>query len=148
MMERILLRRLHHTICGFHNSLSGFIQHRSTAHAIASLYCSQAARVSVFLDINGAFDADQPALILAELVQSGVTERLLRWIISYLTGRQAWVRVEGSESHVQEINLGTPPGGVLSPSVFNAPMHSTASLPGPTVVHLGYADLARTHPLI
>ncbi|XP_071546506.1 uncharacterized protein [Panulirus ornatus] len=128
MMERIILRRPLHATGGFHNCLSGFTQPRSTAHSIASLYCSLAARVSVLLGIKGAIDTVQPDLILAELARSGFKRRLLRWIISYLTGCQGQVRAEGSISPVQEMNFSIPQDGVLSPTLFNILMHTIASL--------------------
>ena len=53
------------------------------------------------------------------MVKLGVKGKLLQWIKDYLTGRTGYVLFQGKKSSVKDFELGTPQGGVLSPTLFN-----------------------------
>ena len=86
------------------------------------------AQSSYFIDFKGAFDRASPTAILHELTLLGVKGKLLLWIKDYLTSRRARVWYQGTYSNFGELELGTPQGGVLSPTLFNVLMHSLCKL--------------------
>ena len=142
MMERILLNRLLSKIGPqLSPNLNGFIEGRSTSNCIATYLANEKAKFSVFLDLKGAFDRANRQIILYQLAQMGVKGKLLAWIRDYLTDRKGYVHFQGRSSTVREFELGTPQGGVLSPTLFNVLMNviATTQLPkGASIVV--YAD--------
>ena len=142
MMERIILNRLLAKIGGsLHPNLNGFIKGRSTASCITSFLANERAKYSVFLDLKSAFDKANRQIILFELVKLGVKGKLLTWIKDYLTGRSGYVLFQGKKSSVKDFELGTPQGGVLSPTLFNVLINvivSTKLTEGTTII--AYAD--------
>ena len=142
MMERILLNRLLSKIGPqLSPNLNGFIEGKSTSNCIATYLANEKAKFSVFLDLKGAFDRANRQIILYQLAQMGVKGKLLAWIRDYLTDRKGYVHFQGSSSTVREFELGTPQGGVLSPTLFNVLMNviATTQLPkGASIVV--YAD--------
>lgn len=57
----------------------------------------------------------------------GVKGKLLYWIGDYLHGRKAKVWYQGSISHERSFELGTPQGGVLSPTLLNVLINQLAT---------------------
>ena len=142
MTERIILNRLLTKIGGsLHPNLNGFIKGRSTSSCITSYLANTSAKYSVFLDLKSAFDKANRQIILFELVKMGVKGKLLKWIKDYLTGRSAYVLFQGKKSSVKDFELGTPQGGVLSPTLFNVLINvivSTKVAEGTIII--AYAD--------
>ena len=99
------------------------------------------AKFSVFLDLKGAFDRANRQIILCQLAQMGVKGRLLAWIRDYLTDRRGYVHFQEVNSTTREFELGTPQGGVLSPTLFNVLMNviATTQLPKGAMITV-YAD--------
>jgi hypothetical protein len=47
------------------------------------------------LDIKGAFDAVLPGRLARRLREQGWPDLLVRWIISFATGRRVYIRLDG-----------------------------------------------------
>ena len=78
------------------------------------------AGVTVFLDIQAAFDTANHSVILEHLVDLGIKGKLLELIRNYLTNRYGKVLYKGYLTpNAKKFELGTPQGGVLSPFLFN-----------------------------
>ncbi|XP_045106666.1 uncharacterized protein LOC123501726 [Portunus trituberculatus] len=130
VLERILLSRLlfrlQHKLSA---RLYGFLPQRGTHHCLMKLYTRLSpASVVSFIDLKSAFDVANRDIILDQLVDFGVKGNLLRWIRAYLRDRTSCVLFKGVLSTTKNFELGTPQGGVLSPSLFNILMHRLLSL--------------------
>lgn len=124
-MERVLLSRLRHLI-GDQLSpyLYGFTPGKSTQHCFAEyMSLSHPSSCIAFIDLKSAFDIANRDVILEQLADMGVTGQLLKWIRGYLSNRQSHVLFKGALSDTMDFHLGTPQGGVLSPTLFNILMH-------------------------
>ncbi|XP_069987694.1 uncharacterized protein [Penaeus vannamei] len=90
---------------------------------------------------KGAFDKANGEVIMYELAMLGVTGTLLKWIGDYLSERRACVWFQGCLSEEKNLELGTPQGGVLSPTLFNVLMNRISSESYPQGVQpIIYAD--------
>ena len=78
--------------------------------------------LGLFLDLSKAYDTLNYNILIQKLELYGIKETALRWIISYLSGRQQKVIMgKGSRrvsSDQTEIGLGVPQGSVIGPLLF------------------------------
>ncbi|CAB4004350.1 Hypothetical predicted protein [Paramuricea clavata] len=91
--------------------------------------------ILVLLDLSAAFDTADHLMLLTRLSKRfGIRGRVLDWLTSYLTSRKLFIRVEGTDSLLSDLDCGVPQGSVLGPllySLYTAPL----------------ADVARRHNL-
>ncbi|CAB4003243.1 Hypothetical predicted protein [Paramuricea clavata] len=91
--------------------------------------------ILVLLDLSAAFDTVDRLMLLTRLSKRfGIRGRVLDWLTSYLTSRKLFIRVEGTDSLLSDLDCGVPQGSVLGPllySLYTAPL----------------ADVARRHNL-
>ena len=128
MMERIVLNRLQYQIGDkLSSNLYGFIRGKSTSDCINRYLSATDVKCRAFIDLQGAFDKVCGSVILNELPGMGVQGKLLTWIADYLHDRRAQVWFQGFLSEERSFQLGTPQGGVLSPTLFNVVMNRVAS---------------------
>ena len=142
MMERVILNRLLYLIGdNFSSNMYGFRKGKSTSDCIISCLSNTKDECRVFVDLQGAFDKANGQIILYELGNLGVSGNMLGWISNYLSNRYARVWFGGKFSALKHFELGTPQGGVLSPTLFNVLMNRIAKdeYP-PDVMPIVYAD--------
>lgn len=124
MMERVILERLLYVLGEtLSSNLFGFRKGKGTSNAVIKCLSSDNDYCRTFIDLKGAFDKANGEIIMYELARFGVKGKLLHWIGDYVTGRRAQVWYQGSLSQEKELELGTPQGGVLSPTLFNVLMN-------------------------
>ncbi|KAF4441804.1 hypothetical protein F53441_11931 [Fusarium austroafricanum] len=70
------------------------------------------------LDISGAFNCVNPAILLQALANMGIPKWFIRIIHSFLSDRRTVLRLPQSVSKPFRINIGIPQGSPLSPILF------------------------------
>lgn len=102
-------------------NLYGFLPGRSTQSCFAEYFIREGpSSQEAFIDLQTAFDTANREIILEQLASFGVKGRLLTWLRGYLSNRTASVLFKGVKSkHCAPFGLGTPQGGVLSPTLFH-----------------------------
>lgn len=75
--------------------------------------------ITVFLDLEKAFELASPEVILAFLVRTGIRGRFSSWLQDYPHLRRARVRFHGLKSVYRGFENRTPHGVILSPLLFN-----------------------------
>jgi len=73
---------------------------------------------TVFVDLKQAFDTVDHSILLQKLNHYGVQELDLKWFESYLSNRKQFIRIDGVDSSIQNINTGVPQGSCLGPLLF------------------------------
>ena len=102
----------------------GYIQGRCTVCCVTTFLANDKAKYSLFLDLKDAFDRANRQIILHLLAEMGIKGKLLAWIKDYLTDRKVYFLFQAERSSERELELGTPQGGVLSPTLFNILMNA------------------------
>ena len=127
LIERIVYRHMyqhvHHLITG---SQHGFMRCRSTVSNIGSFLSTVGAAVenqgqvdTVYFDFEKAFDKMPHNCLLLKLRNYGFSERLVRWISSYLEDRRFSVQYAGARSMEKFCaSSGVPQGSILGPLFF------------------------------
>ena len=105
---------------------TGYRKHRNTedqlaliAQEIENAFQEKKKIVYVFFDLTKAFDKvwREGEGLLLKVLESGVSERMYRWIRCFLHDRSARVKLDGSLSRSVKTR-GVPQGGVISPTLF------------------------------
>ncbi len=129
IMETMIANRLKYHIetkNKIHDTQSGFRNHRSTMDQLARLettiktaFMAKQSVVAVFLDLEKAFDLMWTKGVIFQLKSKGITNRMLKWIDNFLSGRNIRVRLGQDHAEYQSVENGCPQGSVLSPLLFN-----------------------------
>ena len=104
---------------------AGFRQHHSTeaqvkyiAQKIEDGFQDKQHTLTVWIDMEKAYDRVWKDGLRLKLQKSGVTGCMYQWISQYLTNRKARVHVNGTYIRKKTLKEGVPQGGVLSPTLF------------------------------
>ncbi len=119
LMETMIANRLKYhveTNNKLHDTQSGFRNHRSTMDQLARLettiksaFMAKQSVVAVFLDLEKAFDLMWTKGVIFQLKSKGITNRMLKWIDNFLTGRKIRVRLGQDHADYQSVENGSPP---------------------------------------
>ena len=71
--------------------------------------------VSVFFDLEKAFDTVDHDILLSKLSALGVIENKNCWFTSYLRNREQFCHVAGQNSSSKSVTCGIPQGSCLGP---------------------------------
>ncbi|KAG0152633.1 hypothetical protein PDIDSM_1113 [Penicillium digitatum] len=108
-------------------------------HHDAEMALSQNKQVTlVTMDVQGAFDALLRRRLLKRMGEQGWPRELLLLVDSFLTGRKARVRLEGSTTPEYDVVCGTPQGSPLSPVLYM--LYLAELLNMDQTLRFGYAD--------
>ena len=72
--------------------------------------------MGVLADHSKAFDYET---VLKKMHSTGFSKDYLRWLISYLTGRQQFVQIDDKVSDYVNVSFEVPHGYILGPVLFN-----------------------------
>jgi len=138
LMERMIARRIVHAIDGkLSNAQFGFRAGLSTVDAIMEIidelvraydayeeydkekksYTFERA-IMLACDFSSAFDTIGHHAVMGRLKEMGCGEYEMRWVRSFLSGRQGRVLVGDKQSKWVEFEAGVPQGTVLGPLLF------------------------------
>ena len=138
--ERIILNRLNFIMGDkLGKDLYGFVEGKSTQFCLHRLLSGTNKGYTVFMDLQGAFDKANNEVIIGELAKH-VKGRMLEIIQDYLQGRQSTVLFQGQQTRWRPVELGTPQGGVLSPTLFNILMSVIVGTQAKGLTKIVYAD--------
>ena len=74
--------------------------------------------LSIFLDLEKAFDTVDHATLLLKLRKYGITSTSYNWFTSYLTNREQFCHWDGANSSRDILKFGIPQGSCLGPLLF------------------------------
>ena len=133
LMERVIQRRLEFKLEREHllkGEQDGFRRGKSTMDSlliiknfITTTYEQQEYCITVYLDLEGAYDGVWHQGLIHKLINLGIEKTYIRWIGDYLKDRKGKVRIGASESRVVNNISGLPQGAVLSPLLFNVMLY-------------------------
>ena len=149
-MERMINARLvwylesNHLITKFQ---SGFRKHRSTSDqlvhfetVIRDAFVRGEHVVSVFFDLEKAYDTTWKFGIMDDLFNMGLRGRMPMFIENFLSDRTFNVRLGAVLSDLHEQEMGVPQGSILSPTLFSIKMNSIVKALNPGVDCSLYVD--------
>ena len=128
ILERLLLPFLNEHL-PLDDSQHGFRAGRSPTSALLPLVSAvidgfnerkPAKRtVAVQIDLSKAFDSVNHDILLQKLSATTLPHNVIRWLATFLKGREQSVIYNGYRSPFKHVHLGVPQGAVLSPTLFN-----------------------------
>ena len=109
----------------FHPSHHGFRKNHNTTTALLEMMEQWVENIdkkrvgaAVMLDLSAAFDVVDKEILLSKMQVYGFQDSVIKWLHSYLSGRQQQVYVDGSLSDPLPVNLGVPQGSILGPLLY------------------------------
>lgn len=128
IFEKIMVDKLnvfldkHHVLGRFQH---GFRRGHSTESALVNLiqHVNDACDKNEFVvlvsfDLSRAFDTLHPPFVSDKVARVGLRGRINDWILSFLTHRTFFTKVNNVKSESYRSDLGTPQGSVLGPLIF------------------------------
>ena len=115
------------------NIQCGFRQGRSTLDHlvrfetfIRNAFAKKEHAVSIFFNLEKAYDTKWKYGILTDLFDMGLKGKLPNFISNFLSDREFNVRVNSTYSDIQEQKMGVPQGSILSVTLFSIKINSLA----------------------
>ena len=73
----------------------------------------------IFIDFQKAFDKVSHDVLFHKLLAAGISGKLHKWIVDYLSNRAQYMEVNGKASTVKEDKYGVPQGSLLGPRLYS-----------------------------
>ena len=128
ILEKIMAVRLtdyFEANCIINNFQFGFRKNHNTAHPmvlllnkISKALNSKEYALTIFCDLQKAFDTCDHEILLKKLNKTGVKGLELNWFSSYLSNRQQFVQICEKRSGLRNVSCGVPQGSILGPLLF------------------------------
>jgi hypothetical protein len=96
--------------------------------------------VSIFFDLEKAYDTTWKYGILKDLFDMGLKGKLPNFISNFLSEREFNVRVNSTYSDIQEQEMGVPQGSILSVTLFSIKINSLAKIVSDNIEGSLYVD--------
>jgi hypothetical protein len=96
--------------------------------------------VIVLLDFSKAYDTVWRQKLLLSMLDQGVPSPYVHWLNSFLTNREAKVRINGRLGKAAHMRQGLPQGSVLSPILFLFYINNLAKILPPEITNCLFAD--------
>ena len=110
-------------------SQHGFRPRRSTTSALLPMVATivdgfnevkpPKRTLAVAIDLSRAFDTVNHDILLTKISETPLNSNLVRWLSTYLRGREQAVIYNGRQSPFKKNHRGVPQGAVISPTLFN-----------------------------
>jgi retron-type reverse transcriptase len=127
--ESLVLRQMQEFIgrfCLYMDTQSGFRKGHSTATTLLKFKddITKAMKkgeitLAIFADYSKAFDTVDFEILISKLYKLNYSKSFLHWLVSYLTNRQQYVKVNDKSSTKITTMFGVPQGSILGPVLFN-----------------------------
>lgn len=91
------------------------------------------------MDVQGAFDAALRNRLALRLREQGWPDSLVRWVLSFMSERQAAVRLEGVLTDNKDLTCGIPQGSPVSPILYMLYLEPLVKR-GDSSLRFAYAD--------
>ena len=103
----------------------GFRKKHFTEHALLSIVEEIRKNLDngifscgVFIDLEKDFDTVNHRILLSKRDHYGIRDNALKWLTSYLTNRNQFVKFNGSHSKNGNISCGVPQGSIIGHLLF------------------------------
>lgn len=150
VFEKILIEKITSFLddnCLFDPHQTGFRDSRSTSTNLAETFAhylritkTSSSFDTVYIDFQKAFDSIDHRLLLFKLSQLGISDHLVSWFHSYLSGRTQSVFIDSSFSPPLPVRSGVPQGSCLGPLLFILFINDLCSNFPSTIRYSVYAD--------
>ncbi len=76
------------------------------------------ATTAITIDYSKAFDLVDHSTLKEKLIELGVRNKLLKLIMSFLSNRKHYTKIDGVKSELAEVTCGVPQGTICGPRLF------------------------------